>query len=172
MNSCLIDPFGFCKNSESIGGHTPVSELERLASVCADRSGELIWKVSGSLDNHQRPCLLLKVAGSVNLVCQRCLDSLVYELDSTTTVMVAKTEEEADEIEESLEDEEAVEVIVSDGKVEVMDLVEDEALLALPLSARHGICPNSSMDGWKEKRESPFAALKELAKRVDGQKNE
>lgn len=70
---------------------------------------------------------MLKVAGSVNLVCQRCLDSLVYELDSTTTVMVAKTEEEADEIEESLEDEEAVEVIVSDGKVEVMDLVEDEA---------------------------------------------
>ena len=138
MNSYLIDPFGFCKNSESIGGHTPVSELERLASVCADRSGELIWKVSGSLDNHQRPCLLLKVAGSVNLVCQRCLDSLVYELDSTTTVMVAKTEEEADEIEESLEDEEAVEVIVSDGKVEVMDLVEDEALLALPLSARQG----------------------------------
>ena len=172
MNSYLIDPFGFCKNSESIGGHTPVSELERLASVCADRSGELIWKVSGSLDNHQRPCLLLNVAGSVNLVCQRCLDSLVYELDSTTTVVVAKTEEEADEIEESLEDEEAVEVIVSDGKVEVMDLVEDEALLALPLSARHGICPDSSMDGWKEKRESPFAALKELAKKVDGQKNE
>lgn len=165
MNSYLIDPFGFCKNGDSIDGQTPVSELERLASVCADQSGELIWKVSGFLDNRQRPCLLLNVTGNVNLVCQRCLDSLVYGLDSTTTVIVAGTEEEADGIEESLEDEEAVEVIVSDGKVEVMDLVEDEALLALPLSARHDVCPDSSMDGWKEKRESPFSVLKELKRK-------
>lgn len=165
MNSYLIDPFEFCKNGESVGGRMPVSELERLVSVCADRSGELVWKVSGSLDSHQRPCLLLNVAGSVNLVCQRCLGSLVCELDSATTVMVARTEEEADAIEDSLGDEDAVEVIVSDGKVEVMDLVEDEALLALPLSARHDVCPNASMDGWKERQESPFSVLKELKRK-------
>ncbi len=165
MNSYLIDPFGFCKNGESISGRTPVSELERLASVCADSSVELVWEVSGSLDGLQRPRLLLDVAGSVRLVCQRCLDSLVYELDSSTVVMVARTEEEADEMEESLEDEDAVEVIVSGGKVDVMVLVEDEALLALPLSAKHEICPDSSVDKWKEKRESPFSALKKLKRK-------
>ncbi len=165
MNSYLIDPFGFCKNGESISGRTPVSELERLASVCADNSGELVWGISGGLDGFQRPRILLSVAGSVHLVCQRCLDSLVYELDSSTAVMVARTEEEADRMEESLEDDDAVEVIVSDGKVEVMALVEDEALLALPLSARHEICPDSSMDRWKEKRESPFSALTELKRK-------
>ncbi|EEO26938.1 YceD family protein [Oxalobacter paraformigenes] len=165
MNSCLIDPFEFCKNNEILEGHIPVSELKRLVSVCADQSGELAWKVSGSLNSHQKPQLLLKVAGHINLVCQRCLDSLAFDLDSTTAVMVAQTEEEADEIEASLDDEEAVEVVVTDGKVEVMDLVEDEALLALPLSARHDVCPDSSLEGQKEKRESPFSVLSELKRK-------
>ena len=165
MNSYLIDPFEFCKNNESLEGRTPVSDLKRLLSVCADQSGELVWNVSGSLNSHQKPQLLLSVAGTVRLICQRCLDSLSFDLDSATTVMVAATEEEADEIEEALDDEEPLEVIVSDGKVDVMDLVEDEALLALPLSARHEVCPDSSTEGWKEKRESPFSVLKELKRK-------
>lgn len=165
MNSYLIDPFEFCKNNEILEGRTSVSELKRLVSVCADQSGELVWKVSGSLDIHQKPQILLNVAGRINLICQRCLDSLAFDLDSATVVMVAKTEEEADEIEASLDDEEAVEVIVTDEKVEVMDLVEDEALLALPLSARHEVCPDSSLEGRKEKRESPFSVLSELKRK-------
>lgn len=165
MNSCLIDPFVFCRTGESVGGQTPVSEMKRLVSVCADKSGELAWNVSGDLDNHNKPRLSVKVAGSVNLICQRCLEPLIFELDSAIAILVAKTEEEADEIEELLVDDDKIEVIVVDEKVDVMDLVEDEALLALPLSARHEICPDSSIvDEWKEKQESPFSVLKELKK--------
>lgn len=162
MDSCLIDPFAVCKNGERLGGHTPVSSLERLAAVCASQSGELSWEVSGSQDNHQRPRLLIHVSGDMSLVCQRCLEVLVCKLDSKTVVMVARTEEDADAIEESFEDGEAVEVIVTDGKVDVRDLVEDEALLALPLSPRHEVCPDTSTGKWQEKRESPFSALKAL----------
>ena len=162
MDSCLIDPFAFCKNGERLDGHAPVSGLERLAAVCASGSGELYWEVSGSLDNHQRPRLLIHVSGDMPLLCQRCLEVLVCKLDSETVVMVARTEEEADGIEESFEDGEAVEVIVADGKVDVRDLVEDEALLALPLSPRHEVCPDASAGKWQEKHESPFSALKAL----------
>ena len=65
-------------------------------------------------------------------------------------------------MEEALSDEDAVEVIVAEGKIDVMDLVEDEALLALPLSPRHEVCPEASVKEWKEKRESPFSGLKGL----------
>ena len=162
MDSCLIDPFAFCKSGERLGGHTPVSGLERLAAVCASQSGELSWEVTGSLDNHQRPRLLIHVSGDMRLVCQRCLEVLVCKLDSETVVVVVRTEEEADELEASFEDGEAVEVIVTDGKVDIRDLVEDEALLALPLSPRHDVCPDNSAGKWQEKRESPFSALKAL----------
>ena len=162
MDSCLIDPFAFCKNGERLGGHASVSGLERLAAVCASQSGELAWEVSGSLDNRQRSRLLIHVFGDVALVCQRCLEMLVSKLDSETVVMVARTEEEADEMEESFEDGEAIEVIVTDGKVDIRDLVEDEALLALPLSPRHEVCPDTATGKWRETRESPFSALKTL----------
>ncbi len=165
MNSYLIDLFEFCKDSENISGSSSISELERLASVCADQSGRLTWKVSGFLDNHYRSCLLLNVVGNVNLVCQRCLNTFVYRLESSTTVMVAKTEADADEMEASFDDEDSVEVIVTDEKVNMMDLIEDEALLALPLSARHDVCPDSSLSSWKEKKESPFSVLKELKRK-------
>ena len=162
MPSHLIDPFEFCKNNEMLEGCTPVSETERLLSVCTDTSGELVWKVSGSLNVHQQPELLLDVAGQVSLMCQRCLEPFVFDLRSETTVMVAKTEEEADEMEEALSDEDAVEVIVAEGKIDVMDLVEDEALLALPLSPRHEVCPAAAVKEWKETRESPVSARKGL----------
>ena len=155
MDSFLIDPFAFCKNGERLGGHTPVSGLERLAAVCASQAGELSWEVSGFLDDRQKPRLLIHVSGDMPMVCQRCLEVLVCKLDSETVV-------EADEKEESFEDGEAVEVIVTDGKVDVRDLVEDEALLALPLSPRHEACPDTSAGKWQEKRESPFSALKAL----------
>jgi uncharacterized protein len=41
-------------------------------------------------------------------------------------------------------------------------LVEDEALLALPLSPRHEQCPGDVPTSGKEKAESPFAVLKKL----------
>ena len=145
MDSCLIDPFAFCKNGERLGGRASVSGLERLAAVCANQSGELAWEVSGSLDNRQRSRLLIHVFGDVALVCQRCLEMLVSKLDSETVVMVARTEED-----------------VTDGKVDIRDLVEDEALLALPLSPRHEVCPDTATGKWRETRESPFSALKTL----------
>jgi uncharacterized protein len=43
-----------------------------------------------------------------------------------------------------------------------MVLVEDEALLSLPLSPRHEVCPEGSEAAVSSKLESPFAILKKL----------
>jgi uncharacterized protein len=86
----------------------------------------------------------------------------VETLDSVSTLVLAKTEEQADELEERLNDD-SIDVIVVSPEQEYSVLIEDEALLALPVSPRHSTCP----DGFKaeiinEKPVSPFAALKKL----------
>ncbi len=169
MSSHQIVPSDFCKAGEILEGSLPVSGLERLASTCADTTGEVVWKVVGSLDIHQRPRLLLSVSGDLCLVCQRCLDVMPFRLDTETAVIVTFSEPEADEVESALDDDDRTEVVVSDGKVDVMDLIEDEALLALPLSARHDVCPDKEAGRWKEKKASPFAVLGQL-KRGNGNK--
>jgi uncharacterized protein len=98
----------------------------------------------------------------VKLICQRCLTPYVETLDSVSTLVLAKTEEQADELEERLNDD-SIDVIVVSPEQEYSVLIEDEALLALPVSPRHATCP----DGFKaeiinEKPVSPFAALKKL----------
>ena len=170
MRSYLIVPSDFCKAGETVEGKAPVAELERLASYCADATGEVAWKVTGSIDVYRKPRLLLEVSGEIRLVCQRCLDAMPFRLDTRTSVVVAFSEDEADEIESGLEDDDSTEVVVSDGKVELMDLIEDEAMLALPPSPRHDTCPDKTAGSWKEKKTSLFAVLGKL-KGANGNKN-
>ena len=46
--------------------------------------------------------------------------------------------------------------------MDLLMLVEDEALLSLPLSPRHAVCPGPVQEVQKEKAESPFSVLKNL----------
>ncbi len=165
MNSYLIDPFEFCRNGESLKGKASLSQLSRLAAVCVDQADELEWEVSGAVNKLNQAELSLRVSGTVNLVCQRCLLPLVFDVDSETAVLIAKTEEQADEMEGTLGNEDSVEVIVADGKINVLDLIEDEVLLSLPLSSKHEICPDSSMSELKNNIQSPFSVLETIKKK-------
>jgi uncharacterized protein len=162
MNAFEIDAFEFCRANSSKEGVTPVAEMTRLSKDCADTSGEVSWKVDGGTSKQGYPQLRLTVAGNVQLVCQRCLTPFGYKIDSSTLLMLGKDDAEADEIEEIIDDE-SIDVIVGARSMNLMDLVEDEALLALPQAPKHDVCPDSSLlDKAKNEKASPFAGLKGL----------
>lgn len=168
MQDFVIDAFAFCRNNEQSSGSLQVAELLRLSEDCANSEGVLEWSLAGGQNQYGHPELTLTVSGAVNLVCQRCLTPFAYEIDSESVLVLAKSEEDADEIEALLEDDE-VDVVVGSKSLNVRDLIEDEALLAIPQSPRHAVCPDTSgnsvpkaetapADG--SKKESPFAVLK------------
>jgi uncharacterized protein len=162
MSAFVIDAFEFCRNNGHREGVTPVAEMTRLAADCADPSGEIRWSIQGGATPEGYPSLTLSVAGTVHLVCQRCLQPLVYEIDSTTMLVLGRDDEDADEIEEVLGDE-SVDVIVGSRSCDIRDLLEDEALLALPQSPKHEVCPDTTLlDSLKSEKVSPFAGLKNL----------
>ena len=55
-----------------------------------------------------------------------------------------------------------IEVVVGSKSFDMMELIEDEALLAIPLAPKHEVCPSEELlDAFATaKKESPFAALK------------
>ncbi len=162
MNAFVIDAFDFCRINGSREGATPVAEMTRLTKDCFDSSGTLAWKLVGSAGKGY-PQLTLSVSGTVQLTCQRCLTPFAYAIDSTTVLVLAKDDEHADEVEEIIDDE-AIDVIVGSRAMNIADLVEDEALLALPFSPKHDACPDSTLvDSITTEKKSPFAALKGLA---------
>lgn len=170
MSDYLIVPTDFCKAGNVLEGKGPLAMFERVASACADTSGGLAWRVAGSIDAHGRPRLVLSVKGSIHLICQRCLEGMDHQVDTETAVVVTFSEPEADEVEMTLADDDPTEVIVIDGKVDLIDLIEDEALLSLPLSPRHEVCPDKDAGRWKEEKVSPFAVLKGMKGAAGGKK--
>ena len=162
MNGKTMDLFKFCLDADQASGSYAIQDLNRLSAELVSSDGELAWNFSGGRHQIGAPELKLHIQAQVKLICQRCLTPYMETLDSFSTLVLAKTEEQADELEERLNDD-SIDVIVVSPEQEYSVLIEDEALLALPVSPRHATCP----DGFKaeiinEKPVSPFAALKKL----------
>lgn len=77
-----------------------------------------------------QPVVAGRLAGELVLTCQRCMSELVARLDETFQVLIAN-EERADEP-GGYEP-----VVANAARLDVRWLVEDQALLALPLVAMH-----------------------------------
>ena len=85
-----------------------------------------------------RPSLAIDLAGSVPLVCQRCLGRLDWPVRQATELLLAGDEREF----ATLDDDSEAEVILADGPLDAVVLVEDELVLTLPFAPRHeGACP-------------------------------
>ena len=162
MSAFVIDAFEFGRSNGLREGATPVAEMQRLTNDLADNSGTINWSVKGGVVREGYPSLTLAVSGTVQLVCQRCLAPFAYTLDSSTMLVLGKDDEEADQIEEIL-DNESIDVIVGSRTCDFRDLLEDEALLALPQVPKHDVCPATPMlDALKSDKPSPFAGLQNL----------
>lgn len=143
-----------------MSGKVPVAALERLADVLAEPAGELTWSLAGSSDSRGRSILLLTVSGALKLGCQRCLKPLEFAVASDSRLLLVKagTEWPDDEMEDD-----GYDAVESSDAMDVLALVEDEVLLALPIAPRHTDCelPGAAS---KEQEPSPFAALAQLKK--------
>ncbi len=162
-----------CKDGASLSGTWPQSVLTRLAEASfAEPAGEVIWSARGE----ERPApggspelwLRLGAHTTVTLQCQRCLKAVQQELVVDRQFRFAHSEEEAEKLDEMLEDD----VLALQPRLNLQELAEDELILTLPLVARHeGDCPDPlpqaalEVDGVQERAPNPFAALAALKNR-------
>lgn len=165
MQAFVVDAFDFSRQKQERSGETAVADMARLSAELIDDSGLLKWSVRGGVEVQGHPGLTLEVSGPVHLRCQRCLGVLDHDIDSRSVLILAKDEESADALEEQLDDD-SLDVIPGSRTMDMAVMIEDEALLALPLSPRHDVCPEPSvMDTLPQERpDSPFAVLKNLKK--------
>ena len=161
MSAQIIDSFEFCRSAGRVSGTTLVAEFTRLRADLADSSGELTWSFQGGHHPDGHPQLIMEVSGEVRLVCQRCLRPFTLPFQTRTTLLLAADEATADQLEARIDDD-SIDVIVGSRVMDLLVLVEDEALLALPLSPRHEVCPGVEPKVVEEKEESPFAVLRRL----------
>lgn len=165
MSAFLIDAFEFSRLKERRSGEIPFADLSRLGAESSDSSGKLQWNLEGRRNALGHPQLGLSVSGVAKLTCQRCLQPFDFKIAADSVLILAQDDAAADEIEELL-DNESIEVIVGSNALDLIALIEDEALLALPVSPKHDVCPDHGMkESFKQpEKESPFSVLKNLKK--------
>lgn len=165
MNAYVLDAFEFCRQGLAREETVAVVDLKRVAEDCADESGEVHWSLQGGQHANGYPQWKLRVQGTLQLMCQRCLTPFAYQLDSGTTLILARDDEKADEMEVELDDE-SLDVIVASRAFNILEMIEDEVLLAMPLAPRHQQCTDGTApelaDGESDEIELPFSGLKGL----------
>lgn len=158
IGQAVIDSQEFAREGKALAGSVTVAELGRLADVLADVAGSLACELRGGRDGEGKLYLDLRVSGSLNLCCQRCLKPLPFALGIDSRLMLVMPGEPWPD--EDLSDDE-LDAIEAGSEFDVLALVEDEILLALPIVPRHEVC-RSPLAVDNEHRPSPFAALAKL----------
>ena len=157
-------------------GFLTLSDMPRLAKeVSSVNPGDgFAWQMETHFEDspgsEPRQILNLALKGCLHLVCQRCLQDCAVNLDEKRRFVLVATEAEADDY--PLEDEEQ-EPLVASQHFNLLETIEDEVLLSLPLIPKHpeGFCePHATVFGLEDedegsdKRENPFNILKNMKK--------
>lgn len=153
-----IDLFEFARTGGEASGELALTEMRRVETP--DRGGALVWRAAGeTASRHGTPQLDLGIDGTIELVCQRCLQPMSHEVAIRSHFLIAHDEEAA----AALDDDDAFDVIVGADDFDLDGLIEDEVLLALPIAPRHEVCPDERANQpYRDEKPSPFAALAEL----------
>lgn len=162
-----IDCFAFAREGGALEGTLPVSELERVHDQLAVVSGEVRYSVQGNLVKSVvgvgESQLRLQIRGGLQLACQRCLGAIDFDLDLEFLFLLVP--EDAELTQEELEDDD-FDILPVTGVLDLVDLIEDEILLALPVAPMHEHCEMPGDDEAGE-RITPFAVLSGLKGRLN-----
>jgi len=163
MGPIAIDTSEFSRLKERREGETAIADFARLSEELADTTGLVRWALQGGVDTSGHGILTMSVSATVQLMCQRCLSPFAQDIVAESTLILAKDEAAADEIDAMLDDDE-IDVIVGAKDLNILELIEDEVLLAIPLSPKHAVCPDqvgqAVENSGDAKRTSPFEILK------------
>lgn len=168
-----LDPTGFGRAGGRLDGRLPVAGFARLRDSLHPEAQpsalpDVEWSAQGELRERPgvdpQPWLRLVARVQLPLVCQRCLGPVEGDVEVDRTFRFERDEDAA-----AAADAEAEEDVLSLGApVDLVELLEDELLLSLPLVPRHDRCPQPlpvpapAVDEAAGERPNPFAALAAL----------
>ncbi len=153
----IADPLEFARRGELLSGAIEISAFSRLREELMDTQGSVQVEVVGSEVGDDR-FLLVSIEAEPRVECQRCLAPLALDLALNVRFLLVPLGQPMPD--DELEDD-SFDPILAERNLDVQALVEDELLLALPISPRHEVC-DTPQPRERDDSASPFAALANL----------
>lgn len=153
-----IDNVDFAKNNRALSGNLDAINLMRAAELFDELNGEVSYTIKGSIDNKNKPMLTIEICGKITTLCQNCMEKMEIPLKASSIVPIFYSENDLDQglfgDEHQYDD-----GILADTNFDILNFVEDEVIMLLPLAPKHNRCKEFKH---ADKADSPFAALKQL----------
>lgn len=166
----VLDVRALAQAGATLSGETPVADLPRLAAdMVASEDGSVPqvqwtaqWETRTSRAGAEQNWLRLDASTQLPMTCQRCLGPMSQDIDVSSLFRFV-----ADEATAAAEDDDAEEdLLVSSPEFDLLELVEDELLMELPVVPRHDVCPagaalptQAADPEFQEEKPNPFAVL-------------
>lgn len=168
----VIDVFEVARSGQTIDGRRSLAVLARVAPSLAGSAEPLRFVWQGRIDERGRCAATLRIEAQVPLRCDRCGTPVLLPVAVDSQFYFVQTESELARIPVDDSDDEP---LLGSRRFDLDQLIEDELILALPISPRHSDCPPAaaadSADGdaaepqAADERPSPFAVLAGLKPR-------
>ena len=164
-----VDPFSMADSSRRLSGEMRAGRLKRLADLLGTTDTLLAIELAFGIGEQGVPTVSGIVRGELLLTCQRCLGGMRFPVDIRFTLALARGLEQAESLPAGLDP-----LIVDQGALSIVEMIEDEVLLALPVIPTHqgtdGGCAPGSADRIEDQGRArnnqasanPFAVLARL----------
>lgn len=165
----LIDNLAFAKKHEHIEGELSAAECTRLSELILSFDAEarplaadavrIHYRLQGSVDAMAQHYLNLKISAECSVICQRCLAKMPVGLALEYNYLLAAF----DEADAELNDSDDIDLQEPSQAMDVVALIEDEVLMAMPIAPTHSEACGAGLMQSGEKP-NPFSVLKGLIK--------
>ncbi len=153
----FVDPWRLANLGKQLSGAVGLGELSRLAEALVSVEGESLFTLEFYRDEKKRARIKGNVEAELVLECQRCLEPVTLPVDAEVNLAVIEVAAEAE-----LLPDECDPVMVEEGRIQLLDLIEDELLLAIPQVPMH---PQAHAR-WRWRRCLPMVTSKMCSRKV------
>ncbi len=131
-----VKPFQLAKVGRKMSGSLAVSEFKRVVESVFDSSGEVYYELNFGIDDRGYRNICGKITAEVSVLCRRCLEKVIVPVKVDVCLGLVTTDLQADNLPERYEPL-LIENADRDEYISLIDIIEDEIVLALPISSSH-----------------------------------
>lgn len=161
----FIDNIAFAKKQDSLNGSIDVATCERLSPLLqanTSNNNKIAYRLQGKTNGATQNFLHLTIDASLTTTCQRCLNEMTLNLPLEFDYILTEIGDE------EVDDSEHFDSLNISQSMDLISLIEDEVITALPIAPMHEVSAQNSDCKLKVassgEKPNPFAALKGLLK--------
>jgi len=153
-----IDPWLLFRHRQALAGDIDLADMPGLISSQLRQSGAVAVELSVAASDKDQLIVSGRASIELYFICQRCLQPISRVVDAFFSRVVVKCDRQLNGTE--------ADAMVCEDTMELVLLVEEELILALPMIVKHDHCEMvyQNSDRVADDCQQPFAGLKDMMK--------